>query len=232
MTLLNRLIPGFEERAKAADNLNSFCAPVRFTACFIYAGQPDMKSSCKQVPMMHAAMIRAGSKLQSQIGSTTVRVQTQVYLLGPASLPTGRRNVASPMTLQDASFARSIMIGTTQSTLLVTYSHIFDSLNPSSRVRANLRDGAPGYNYTCGWFLHCLYLGEVGDAMDPSEGFLKGPLLVRVSSLASVITRLDAWLMGFVRHSVISSHLHHQPLKRTRYLTSRLGDAMSPTLFT
>lgn len=71
--------------------------------------------------------------------------------------------------------------------LLVTYSHIFDSLNPSFRVHAKLRDGTPGYNYTCGFFINCLYLGEVGDPMDPEEGFLKGPLLVRVSSFASLL---------------------------------------------
>ena len=120
MTLMNKLIPNFEEMAKAAHNLNSFCSPVCLSTCFIYAGQPNMKTSCKQVPMMRAAMIRAGSKLRSQTGSMTTGVQTQDYLLGPASLPTGRRNMASPMTLQAASFAQSIMIGTTQGMLLAT----------------------------------------------------------------------------------------------------------------
>ena len=71
--------------------------------------------------------------------------------------------------------------------LIVTYSYLFNTLNPSFRVRANLRDAAPGYNYTSRFFLHCLYLDEVGDPMDPEEGFLKGPLLVRVSSLAPLL---------------------------------------------
>jgi hypothetical protein len=95
--------------------------------------------------------------------------------------------VASPMMLQVASSAQSIMIGTIQSTLFATLSHLVISVNPSSRIRANLRDAAPGYNYTCGFFLRCLYLGEDGDPEDPEDGFLKGPLLVRVSSKASLI---------------------------------------------
>jgi len=94
------------------------------------------------------------------------------------------------MTLQAASFAQSIMIGMTQSKLHASYSYIFDSLITSFRVRANLQDAAPGYNYTYGFFLCCIYLGEDGDRMDPEEGFLKGPLLVRVSSLASLVKAL------------------------------------------
>ena len=68
-----------------------------------------------------------------------------------------------------------------------TYSQIFNSLIPTFRVHANLRDGALGYTYMCRFFLHCLYLDEVSDPMDPKEGFLKGPLLVYVSSLASLL---------------------------------------------
>ena len=136
---------------------------------------------------MHAAMIQGGSKLLSRIGSTTVGIQMQDYLLELVSLPTRRRDVAFLMTLQAVSFAQSIMIGMTLSMLHAAYSQIFDSLIPSFRVRANLRDGAPGYNYTCGFFLRCLYLDEVGDPMDPEEGFLKGPLLVSMSSLASLL---------------------------------------------
>lgn len=56
MILINKLIPDFEERAKVADNLNSFCAPVCLSTCFMYADQPDMKASFKQEPMMPAAM--------------------------------------------------------------------------------------------------------------------------------------------------------------------------------
>jgi hypothetical protein len=136
---------------------------------------------------MHEAMIQAGSRLRSRIGSTTVGTQMQDYPLEKASLPTRRRDVASPMMLQAASFAQSIMIGTIHSTLFATFSHLVNSLNPSSRVRANLRDAAPGYNYTCGFFLNCLYLDDAGDPKDPEEGFLKGPLLVRVSSKASLL---------------------------------------------
>ena len=48
-------------------------------------------------------------------------------------------------------------------------------------IRAKLWDTAPGYNITSSFFLHCLYKGEDGDPEHPLEGFLKGPLLVRVS---------------------------------------------------
>jgi len=111
MVLLNNLIPNFGDRAKAAKNVNSFCAPVHLTT-HLHAGQPDMKTSSKQVPMMHAAMIQADSKLWSQIGSTPVGIQMQDYLLGPACVPTRRSNVASTTMLQATSFAQSIMIGT------------------------------------------------------------------------------------------------------------------------
>jgi len=115
MVLLNNLIPNFKERAKAAKNVNSFCAPVRLTTPF-HAGQPDMKTSSKLVPMMHAVMIQADSKLWSQIGSTPTGIQTQDYLLGPAYVPIRRSNAALTMMLWGACFAQSIMIGMIQST--------------------------------------------------------------------------------------------------------------------
>ena len=37
LKLLNKLIPGFEQKANAADNINSFCSPV----CY-YSWQPIM----------------------------------------------------------------------------------------------------------------------------------------------------------------------------------------------
>jgi hypothetical protein len=98
MVLLNNLILNFEERAKAAKNVNGFCAPVHLTTPF-HAGQPDMKTSSKLVPMMHTAMIQADSKLWSQIGSTPAGIQMQDYLLGPACVPTRRSNAALTMML-------------------------------------------------------------------------------------------------------------------------------------
>ena len=123
MTLMNKLIPNFKERAKVAENINSFCAPVCLSTVFVHASQLT-KTSCNQVPMMHKATIQAGSKLWSQIGSTTVGTQMQDYLLVKASLPTRRRNMASPMMLQAASFAPSIMIGMIQSMLFATFPHL------------------------------------------------------------------------------------------------------------
>jgi len=69
----------------------------------------------------------------------------------------------------------------------VSSSCLFNSVNPSSSVCANLRDATPGYNYTYGFLLYCLYLDEDGDAEDPEEGFLKGPLLVHVSFWSSLL---------------------------------------------
>jgi hypothetical protein len=98
MIVMNKLIPNFKEQVKVAKNLNSFCTPVCDLSSFIYAGS-DMKASFKQVPMMHAATIQAGSRLLSQIGSMTVGIQTRVYLQGLASLLARRRNMASPTML-------------------------------------------------------------------------------------------------------------------------------------
>lgn len=43
----------------------------------------------------------------------------------------------------------------------------------------NADDG--NYNITSNFFLQCLYEGEDGDPDEPEKGFLKGPLLLRVS---------------------------------------------------
>jgi len=48
-------------------------------------------------------------------------------------------------------------------------------------VRAKLRNAAPGYDFSSSFFLRCLYEEEGGDPTCPEEGFLKGPLLLRVS---------------------------------------------------
>jgi len=48
-----------------------------------------------------------------------------------------------------------------------------------------LREVAEGYDFNVNFFLRCLYNGENGDPQNPDEGFLKGPLLLRVSQLCS-----------------------------------------------
>ena len=50
------------------------------------------------------------------------------------------------------------------------------------RVRAKLRNANPGFDIASSFFLCCLYEDETGDLESPEAGFLKGPLLVRVSS--------------------------------------------------
>lgn len=58
------------------------------------------------------------------------------------------------------------------------------------RVRAKLRNGARGYQFASSMFLRCLYEDEDGDSYNPEEGFLKGPLLLRVSFLLLCRTAL------------------------------------------
>ena len=48
-------------------------------------------------------------------------------------------------------------------------------------VRAKLRNGEPNFEMASTFFLRCLYENEDGNPNSPEDGFLKGPLLVRVS---------------------------------------------------
>jgi hypothetical protein len=124
--------------------------------------------------MTHIVMTQAGSKSQSQNGSTTVMVQEN------GLLPMGRRNVALATTLQATLSAQSIMIG-----IILSKSHMSSpipfALISLFSIHAKLWDAAPGYDITSSFFLHCLYQGEDGDPKNPLEGFLKGPLLVHIS---------------------------------------------------
>jgi len=119
-------------------------------------------------------MTQAGSKLQSQNGSTTVMVQEN------GLLPMGRRNMALVMTLQATLSAQLIMIG-----IVLSKSHMSSPIPFALiflfSICAKLRDAAPGYDIISSFFLCCLYQSEDGDPENPLEGFLKGPLLVRVS---------------------------------------------------
>jgi hypothetical protein len=105
MKLLTMLIPNFESRADAAENLDFFCAPVSVPLYMSSPNRSDLKLSCSQVPTMRVAMTQADLKLQSRNGSTTVTIQEN------GLLPMGRRNVALVTMLQAALFAQSIMIG-------------------------------------------------------------------------------------------------------------------------
>lgn len=61
-----------------------------------------------------------------------------------------------------------------------------DCSNICFSIRAKLRHAEPGYDFTSSFFLRCLYEGESGDPKSPEVGFLKGPLLIRVSTFHSV----------------------------------------------
>src|SRR6266851_6075099 len=133
------------------------------------------------------------------------------------------------MTLQAAYCVPSIMIGTIQSTskaipFILTSSYFLSS------VCANLRNTAPGYDFTSSFFLQCLYQDEEGDPKRPHIGFLKGPLLLRVSPLASYrCTTPDNHI--YLRYFVI--FLPHHPLPTTKTLCpkSLLGDVTLPPPF-
>jgi hypothetical protein len=51
------------------------------------------------------------------------------------------------------------------------------------RVRANLQNMAPGFDFASSFFLRCLYENESGNPESLDIGFLKGPLLVCVGDL-------------------------------------------------
>jgi hypothetical protein len=57
-----------------------------------------------------------------------------------------------------------------------------DCANISFSIRTKLRNADPGYDFASSFFLRCLYEGESGDPDSPDVGFLKGPLLMRVST--------------------------------------------------
>jgi hypothetical protein len=57
MKLLNSLIPGFEQKATAAENTINYCAPVSVST--IPQDQSDITFSCKPVPTMHVATTQA-----------------------------------------------------------------------------------------------------------------------------------------------------------------------------
>ena len=94
-------------------------------------------------------------------------------------------SVVLTTTSQDTYFALSITIGKTLSKF-----HSFDYCNVCPNIlfsiRTKLRNADPGYDFTSSFFLRCLYEGESGDPNSPDVGFLKGPLLIRVSTFCSM----------------------------------------------
>jgi len=98
----------------------------------------------------------------------------------------GKASVALIMTSQDSYFAQLITTGMTKSKpLLFGYYNVCP--NTLFSVRAKLRNGDPGYDFTSSFFLRCLYEDGSGDPDSPDIGFLKGPLLIRVSTALSIL---------------------------------------------
>jgi hypothetical protein len=121
------------------------------------------------------------------------------------------------------------MIGMIQSTSKAIPFILTSSYFLSSEC-ANLQNAAPGYDFASSFFLQCLYQDEEGDPKHPHIGFLKGPLLLRVSSLAPhQHTAPDNHI--YLRYIVI--FLHHLPLPtiRTQHPKSLLGDVTLPPPF-
>jgi len=143
MTLMNKLIPNFEEKAKAAENINSFCAPLQ-------SGANDARSD--------------------DTGRLKVAVADWLNNRGHSDTRLSAGESLSANKKEERGISHDVT-----GRLLCPIDYDWDD----PQVRANLRDAAPGYNYTHGFFLRCLYLDEAGDPEDPEEGFLKGPLLVR-----------------------------------------------------
>ncbi len=65
---------------------------------------------------------------------------------------------------------------------------------------------APGFDFALSFFLRCLYENESGNPESPDIGFLKGPLLVRVSNFTNLFAM---YTLTFLRHIVSFLHLHH-----------------------
>ena len=133
------------------------------------------------------------------------------------------------MTLQATYCVPLIMIETIQS-MSKAIPYILTSSYFLSSVCANLRNTAPGYDFASSFFLWCLYQDEEGDPKCPHIGFLKGPLLLRVSPLASYRrTTPDNHI--YLRYFVI--FLPHHPLPTTKTLCpkSLLGNMTLPPPF-
>jgi hypothetical protein len=96
------------------------------------------------------------------------------------------------------------------------------------RVRANLRNGEPGYDFASSMFLRCLYEDEQGDEDALDEGFLKGPLLLRVRFLlfrptAILLTMSSVQAYRHIFTSPSSAYDEYMPSE----VTSRRRDVAS-----
>ena len=107
-----------------------------------------------------------------------------------------------------------------------TSSSLWPNLNCLFSIRAKLRKGDEGYDFSSSFFLRCLYEDEEGDDLCPQEGFLKGPLLLRVSFSPSGPSVFD--IHFDFRLTATSSHHLPLPTMKTQLLKSPLGDAMLP----
>jgi len=61
-----------------------------------------------------------------------------------------------------------------------------DYPNDFDSIRAKLRNADPRYDFALNFFIRCLYEDERGNPDSPDIGFLKGSLLMHVSTFCSM----------------------------------------------
>ena len=134
---------------------------------------------------MHAVMIPAAWKLLSPNGlMIAVLLAPQAPSLRVTSPLKGKKSMVLTTTSQATFFALLTMNGK----ILSKFSFFDrDCSNVLFSVRAKLWNVEPGYDFTSSFFLRCLYEDESGDPEHPAIGFLKGSLLLRVSTFHSVV---------------------------------------------
>lgn len=112
---------------------------------------------------------------------------------------------------------------------LFTFLHNHVLLIVICSVRANLRNGVPGFKITSNYLLRCLYSKEDIDPDSPEDGLLRGPLLLRVCfyrRIHMVYIKLD--LLQIYRYiftspsSASDENLTSEPTARRRDVATTL----------
>ena len=187
MQLLDKLIPGFEERACVTIDITGLCAPV----CL-----PSHQVSCSILSLTYL-----DTKLQLGANHArsddTCQLQKAIVDWINDHKPLNKGSNFTSRLSEKWKEERGISSDITGRLLCpIDYdwddpkyvSYVFFShwdLNCACRVCTKLREAAEGYDFNANFLLRCLYDGENRDPQNPGEGFLKGPLLLCVSQLCS-----------------------------------------------